>query len=1073
LAQIEDCALMAKIVPVLAKLSYPKLHRPIQRTRLFALLQERSNHSLLWITGPPGAGKTTLVATFLQARKMRAIWYQIDTGDADLATFFHYLGQAAEMAGPPKRTPLPHLTPEHLNDLPRFTRRFFRELFGRLPTPSALVLDNYQEVAAESAFHAVVQTALEEVPVGINLIVVSRADPPPNFARALANNVVGHLGWDELRLTLEETAAICVGKTRLDEAALRTLHDQSNGWAAGLVLMLERFRRTGAVNHISKSETMDTVFDYFAGQIFDQSPAGTRDFLMRTACVPNVSVSAAARISGNPDAARVLEDLYRRHLFIERRVGENVTYTYHALFRQFLRTRAVQVLGDEEFARVLSAAGHLLEAETDVENAFALYCEAHDWAAATDLVLGNSGRLQSQGRTQVISTWIAALPSELTAASPWLQFWAGIALLEIDQPQAALWLEPAYDGFAAGGDVPGQLSCAAAIVESHYDEMADYRMLDRWVPVLEQALADSARFATPMAEARVAAAALIALTLRRPESPALSGIAMRLRELLLSDMEITARISAGGLLLTHYMVTGDRPNAAALVGLLDPLTNDPHLAPRRRILWMISRAAWVNGDARYAEAMATLAEAEALSEQNGFDGTLSHMVLLLTRFRTAFQQRDLAAAKGYLARAAGCVKRPSRLTSFYLSYYKSILALLQGRPDDAIEDGRATVEHAEAAGVPALQRPSLIEVVASAYAMRGDLDQAMVHFREARACCAARQAPAFDAPLAVIETLIGLRQSASRSEILTRSVALLQETRNFTFLQYVPELVAEFAAAALAARLEVDYIQELIRRRQLTPPSPDSESWPWPVKVSTMGPFVLAVDGTPTRSTGKAQRKSLDLLQSLIALGGRDVATHVLIRNLWPSPEGDPGRAFESTLYRLRKLLGRDDAILLVDGKLTLNVNIVWVDAWALERRLGEVEAAIAGAAGGQLHAEIANSIFSLYRGHFLSGEGDAVWMLGMRQRLLGKLLRNLVALGQHLESHGENDSAARLYEHGLELDNLCEELYRPLMRTYRAMGQIAGALEVYRRCRHLLSVVLGVKPSVETELIHESLKTT
>jgi ATP/maltotriose-dependent transcriptional regulator MalT len=84
--------------------------------------------------------------------------------------------------------------------------------------------------------------------------------------------------WDELRLTLEETAAISAGKTRLDDIALRSLHDQSNGWAAGLVMMLERLRRTGAVNHISQLETMDTVFDYFAGQIFDPSPVGTRDF---------------------------------------------------------------------------------------------------------------------------------------------------------------------------------------------------------------------------------------------------------------------------------------------------------------------------------------------------------------------------------------------------------------------------------------------------------------------------------------------------------------------------------------------------------------------------------------------------------------------------------------------------------------------------------------------------------------------------------------------------------------------------------------------------------------------------
>ena len=38
---------MAKVTPALAKLSYPKLHRPVQRTRLFDALQDRSLHPLL------------------------------------------------------------------------------------------------------------------------------------------------------------------------------------------------------------------------------------------------------------------------------------------------------------------------------------------------------------------------------------------------------------------------------------------------------------------------------------------------------------------------------------------------------------------------------------------------------------------------------------------------------------------------------------------------------------------------------------------------------------------------------------------------------------------------------------------------------------------------------------------------------------------------------------------------------------------------------------------------------------------------------------------------------------------
>jgi len=74
------------------------------------------------------------------------------------------------------------------------------------------VLDNYQEVAPDQAFHQVVADAVAEVPAGTSLIVVSRRDPPDCYARLIANENVAFIDWDDLRLTLEETRAIVAAR---------------------------------------------------------------------------------------------------------------------------------------------------------------------------------------------------------------------------------------------------------------------------------------------------------------------------------------------------------------------------------------------------------------------------------------------------------------------------------------------------------------------------------------------------------------------------------------------------------------------------------------------------------------------------------------------------------------------------------------------------------------------------------------------------------------------------------------------------------------------------------------------
>jgi DNA-binding SARP family transcriptional activator len=56
--------------------------------------------------------------------------------------------------------------------------------------------------------------------------------------------------------------------------------------------------------------------------------------------------------------------------------------------------------------------------------------------------------------------------------------------------------------------------------------------------------------------------------------------------------------------------------------------------------------------------------------------------------------------------------------------------------------------------------------------------------------------------------------------------------------------------------------------------------------------------------------------------------------------------------------------------------------------------------------------------------------------------------------------------EHALQIDPTAEELTRALMTHYLRHGERAAALRVYRRCREILSVVLGLRPSAATEAL-------
>lgn len=1058
----------------LAKLTRPQFTRAIDRTRLYQQIENtRINSPLVWLSAPAGAGKTTLVSRYLINYHRPCLWYQVDAGDADPATFFHYLGLGAQQFTHDTHNDFPALTPEYLPGLSIFARRFFEQLYLLLTPPAALVFDNYQEIPVDSPVHEVLRIACEALPAGLCILVMSRTEAPATLARQRIHGDLKLLDEAELRFTREETVELIVqrySKSKvLSDGGVEQLHTHTQGWAAGLVLLLEQAQPTTTRSLPLAVATQEVLFNYFAGEVFSHASREAQDLLLYTALFPQFTAAMAEQLTGNSAANQFLRQLHERNFFIYRRDDKEVSFEYHPLFREFLLNRARLALSPEAFAQCQRQAALLLEQAGQAEAAAALYRETGEATGLVRLIVTQAPRLLRQGRHLTLSQWLADLPTGVFDGNPWLYYWQGQARLPFSPSDAKTMLEQAYFQFKASDDVTGLYLACAGIMQTFLVALYDYTPMDRWITEFETLWAQHPELLSPEVELQMYSS--LGVLMRRPGSATLFQWARRGLILLREPLDPNLRIMLASHLLEYFTWMGDGEQANQVLDIMQKLADMPGLSHLSQLIYCSKIALYY---AVLGDIDTTLEWANKGIEISLNTGIKAVDTILFGIKVNAYLLCDITKAKNALREMTLLLQPNNPFMQSYHSWLRAWHYWQNGELDQAWTAALQSKDYVTRISGTPIYQGVIYHCLAWIALDRGDTQAATEYLDDTRAIGRKIGSPVFEYNYYITTAWTAFKHGREQDGLVSLAAALREckAMHGLVWGIWGPKVMTTLLARALEADLETPLVQTLIRRLRLPAPATAGENWPWPLRIYTLGSFSLIANEVPVHFSRKTPKKPLALLKVLLAAGGQNVDIRKLCQKLWPDADDDIARDnFDVTFMRLRKLLPVEDAILINDSKLSLNPSRVWTDVGVLDRTIEDCLELLRSPNTDQTAIQCAeNKLLALYRGELLENETDYPWLITARDRLHNRYLRTLKALGDFWERQENWKQAQALYELVLEHNAVEEEIYRRLMRCHVHTGHPVEALQVYQRCRTMLSRVLGVTPMQETSSLYREI---
>jgi LuxR family transcriptional regulator, maltose regulon positive regulatory protein len=369
------------------------------------------------VSAPAGSGKTLLLRSWIGETGLaeRAAWVQVPGEERDPQQFWLSVLDALRATAPGSKLVRPLTAAPDLDGW-AVVERLLEDL-GGLEDRVWLVIDDVHELRAVEALRQL-ELLVMRAPGPLRFVLATRHDLRLGLHRLRLEGELTEIRAADLLFNRDEARALFESAgIPLSGPALESLHDRTEGWAAGLRLAAlslaghpdpDRFAA-----EFSGSER--TVAEYLLAEVLDRQPEPVRRLLLRTSVLERVNGELADLLTGDSGGERLLQQLEQANTFVVSLDARRSWFRYHRLFADLLQLELRGTAPADLPALHAAAArwygdhGYPVEA---VRHAQA----AQDWELAGSLLSGHWVGLGLAGLGTTAYDLLSQFPADVIAA---------------------------------------------------------------------------------------------------------------------------------------------------------------------------------------------------------------------------------------------------------------------------------------------------------------------------------------------------------------------------------------------------------------------------------------------------------------------------------------------------------------------------------------------------------------------------------------------------------------------------------------------------------------------------------